>query len=636
MNRIFTLIILSRLAKRGRNDTGKKKNCRAKAKGIGEPDKHLKYLCDLMQIKAPQTDFLTKPTIRHAPNPSCRVFLTLLGKRTLLGIWEKLIRMKASELLVECLENEGVEIIFGLPGEENLDLLESLRKSKIKFVTVRHEQGAAFMADVYGRLTGRAGVCLSTLGPGATNLVTGIADANLDRAPLVAITAQAGLERTHKESHQFIDIVENFTPITKWNTRIEKPEVIPEVVRKAFKVAQAEKPGACHIELPEDIAAAQTEGVPLMREAEHWRSEPDDHAITAAVKLINESKYPIILAGNGVIRGRASKALVALAEKTRIPVANTFMGKGAMPYHHPLALSSIGLQAHDYVNAGFDKADLVIAIGYDLVEYAPKFWNPQKNKTILHVDFTPSEVDAYYTPRIELVGDIQRTLSSLEAKTAARVASEYYQNLREYISKEMQEHAHDDAFPLKPQRIMHDVRQVMGEEDILISDVGAHKIWVARMYPAFKPNTVIISNGFAAMGIAVPGAIAAKMVHPNRKILALVGDGGFLMNVQELETAQRYGTPFVSLILNDGGYGLIDWKQVRHEVKPFGVTFGNPDFVKLAEAFGAKGYRVEKAGELRPILEDAFKQQTCAIIDCPVDYRENLKLTEKLGQLVVT
>lgn len=551
------------------------------------------------------------------------------------GLGKKLLNMKASDLLVRCLENEGVQIIFGLPGEENMDLLESLRTSKIKFITVRHEQGAAFMADVYGRLTGRAGVCLSTLGPGATNLVTGIADANLDRAPLVAITAQGGLERTHKESHQFIDIVENFAPITKWNTRIEKPEVIPEVVRKAFKIAETEKPGACHIELPEDIAGEETSGAPLPLAEKHWASEPDHEAIEAAAQLIDESKYPIVLAGNGVIRGKASSVLLQFIEKTRIPVANTFMGKGAIPYNHELSLSAIGLQAHDYVNSGFDKADLVIAIGYDLVEYAPKFWNPNRDKKIIHVDFTSSEVDAHYTPQIELVGNIEHTIACLSEQTKSRKAVQYYQELRRYIFQDLEENAHNDAFPLKPQRILHDVRKVMGEDDILISDVGAHKIWVARMYPAWKPNTVIISNGFAAMGIAVPGAIAAKMVYPDRRVLALVGDGGFLMNAQELETAKRCGAPFVSLIFNDGGYGLIDWKQIKQFGEPFGVYFGNPDFVKLADAFGMKGYRVESPRDLLPILEEAFKQKSGAIIDCPVDYKENLKLTEKLGQLVV-
>ena len=544
--------------------------------------------------------------------------------------------MKASDLFVRCLENEEVRFIFGLPGEENMDLLESLRSSSIQFVTTRHEQGAAFMADVYGRLTGKAGVCLSTLGPGATNLVTGIADANLDRAPLVAITGQTSLERTHKESHQFIDIVENFHPITKWNARLEKPEVIPEIIRKAFKIAQSEKPGSCHIEVPEDVAAHETaEASPLPYPKQAIISGPDPSAIRRAVSLIKESRYPIILAGNGVIRGHAASALQKFVEKTRIPVAHTFMGKGVIPYENDLSLLSIGLQAHDYVNCGFDKADLVIAVGYDLVEYSPRFWNPKRDKVIVHVDFTPSEVDAHYLPAIELVGDIRKILEHLEEDSSVGQTIDYYKALRSYILQDFEENSRNDSFPLKPQRILHDVRQVMGREDILISDVGAHKIWVARMYPAHMPNTVIISNGFASMGIALPGAIAAKLVFPDRKVLALAGDGGFLMNIQELETARRLGVKFVSLIFNDGRYGLIDWKQVRQFGKAFGVSFGNPDFVKLAEAFGVKGYRVESANRLLPILEEAFRQPDCAIIDCPVDYGENLKLTEKLGHLVV-
>ncbi len=544
--------------------------------------------------------------------------------------------MKASDLFVHCLEKEGVEYIFGLPGEENMDLLESLRSSSIQFITTRHEQGAAFMADVYGRLTGKAGVCLSTLGPGATNLVTGIADATLDRAPLVAITGQASLEKIHKESHQYIDVVENFRPITKWNARIEKPEITPEVIRKGFKLAQSEKPGSCHIEVPEDVAGIDTSGSPLPSNSHRPTPGTDKASAAKALQLIAKSDYPIILAGNGVIRGRAAEALQKFAEKTRIPVAHTFMGKGVLPFDHELNLLSIGLQAHDYVNCGFDKADLILAIGYDLVEYAPKFWNPHQDKIIIHLDFTPAEVDAHYFPEVEMVGDIQQILSQLTQEANPGKSIDCYKALRDMILSDLQEGSHNDSYPLKPQRILYDTRQVMGKEDILISDVGAHKIWVARMYPAYKPNTVIISNGFASMGIALPGAIAAKLVYPEKKVLALVGDGGFLMNVQELETACRLGTRFVCLIFNDGGYGLIDWKQIREFGKPFGTSFNNPDFVKLAESFGAKGYRIGKAKELIPVLEEAFSQAVPSIIDCPVDYSENLKLTQKLGNLVIS
>lgn len=541
--------------------------------------------------------------------------------------------MKASDLLVQCLENEGVEYVFGLPGEETLDVLDSLHTSRIKFISVRHEQGAAFMADVYGRLTGRAGVCLSTLGPGAANLVTGIADAYLDRAPLVAITGQVGLDRTHKESHQYIDVVGMFRSITKWNTRVEKAVLIPEIVRKAFKVAQTEKPGACHIELPEDVAGEETQGEPFPVIPVR-RPSPDREALKAAAKLIGESEWPIILAGNGVIRGKAAGELRVFSQKTGMPVANTFMGKGVVPWDSELSLLTIGLQAHDYVSFGFDKADLIIAVGYDIVEYDPKFWNPGGDKKIIHIDFTPSEIDRHYKTAVEIVADIRETLELLGKEIRQPKERTESRTLRSTIMNEFMEHAHDPGFPMKPQRILHDVHSYMGPRDLVISDVGAHKIWIARMYPVSQPNTCVISNGFAAMGIALPGAIAAKLVHPDRRVLAICGDGGFLMNAQELETACRLNVPFVTLIFRDDGYGLVEWKQIKKFGRKTGVDFGNPDFVKFAESFGAKGYRVGKASQLIPTLEQAFKQKKPAVIDLPVDYRENLKLTERLGQII--
>ena len=541
--------------------------------------------------------------------------------------------MKASDLLVRCLENEGVEYVFGLPGEETLDILDSLISSRIKFVSTRHEQGAAFMADVYGRLTGRAGVCLSTLGPGAANLVTGIADAYLDRAPLVAITGQAGMDRIHKESHQYIDVVGMFRSITKWNARVEKAGLIPEIVRKAFKIAQTEKPGACHIELPEDIAGEEVTGKPFPVVPVR-RPSPDREALKAAARLIEESEWPILLAGNGVIRGIASGELRIFSEKTGIPVAHTFMGKGVVPWDSELSLLTIGLQAHDYVSFGFDKADLIIAVGYDIVEYDPKYWNPAGDKRIIHIDFTPSEIDSHYKTEVEIVADIRETLELLGPEVRHRKERPDSKTLRSYILNELMEHAHDSGFPMKPQRILHDVRSFMGEQDLLISDVGAHKIWIARMYPVSQPNTCIISNGFAAMGIALPGAIAAKLIYPERRVLAVCGDGGFLMNAQELETACRLKTPIVALIFRDEGYGLVQWKQIKKFGREAGVTFGNPDFVRFADSFGAKGYRVEKASQLIPILEQAFRQKKPAVIDVPVDYSENLKLSERLGQII--
>jgi acetolactate synthase-1/2/3 large subunit len=541
--------------------------------------------------------------------------------------------LKASDLLVQCLENEGVEYVFGLPGEETLDVLDALHASRIKFIPVRHEQGAAFMADVYGRLTGRAGVCLATLGPGSANLVTGIADAYLDRAPLVAITGQAGLDRIHKESHQYIDVVGMFRSITKWNARVEKAVLIPEIVRKAFKIAQTEKPGACHIELPEDVAGEETEGEPFPVIPVR-RPSPDRVALKTAAKLIDESEWPIVLAGNGVIRGMAAAELHTFSQKTGIPVANTFMGKGVIPWDSEFSLLTIGLQAHDYVSFGFDRADLIIAVGYDIVEYDPKFWNPGADKKIIHIDFTPSEIDRHYKTTVEIVADIRETLELLGREIKRPKEKTGHKTLRNTIMNEFTEYAHDPGFPMKPQRILHDVHSFLGENDLVISDVGAHKIWIARMYPVSQPNTCIISNGFAAMGIALPGAIAAKLVYPDRKVLAICGDGGFLMNAQEMETACRLNVPFVALIFRDNGYGLIEWKQIKKYGRKTGVDFGNPDFVKFAESFGAKGYRVEKASQLIPTLEQAFKQKKPSVIDLPVDYSENLKLTERLGQII--
>ncbi len=489
------------------------------------------------------------------------------------------------------------------------------------------------MADVSGRLTGRAGVCLATLGPGATNLVTGVADANLDRAPLVAITGQAGLRRLHKESHQHIDIVESFRPITKWNVRVERGATVPEVVRKAFKVAQTEKPGACHIEFPEDVAGEEAEGEPL-RPGNAQRATPDERALRAAVKLIDEARYPLILSGNGVIRGRAAQALRAFAHHAQIPVAETFMGKGALSWEDDLSLLTIGLQSKDYVSCGFDRADVIIAVGYDLVEYDPEFWNPDGRKRILHIDSTPSEVDAHYMPDIELTGDIAETLDALRHIINSPKEFHYSRTLRDYIFTELEENAHSQRFPLTPQRVIHEVRKALAPDDILISDVGAHKLWVARLYRTYEPNTVIISNGFCSMGIALPGAVAAKLLYPERRVLALMGDGGFLMNAQELETACRLKLSLVALIMNDGEYGMISWKQIRYFGRKSGVAFSNPDFIKFSEAFGARGIEVRGAEELAPALREALASSMPAIVSVPVDYSENLRLTERMGKLV--
>lgn len=541
--------------------------------------------------------------------------------------------LNTAELLVKCLENEGVEYIFGLPGEENLDVLEALKNSSIKFITTRHEQGAAFMADVYGRLTGKAGVCLSTLGPGATNLMTGVADANLDGAPLVAITGQVGTDRMHIESHQYLDLVAMFAPVTKWNKQIVRPGITPEVVRRAFKTAQSEKPGAVHIDLPENIAAMPADGSPLPLDSQE-KVYASYRTLNMAAAVISKAKNPLILAGNGAIRANASEALTEFATALNIPVANTFMGKGVIPYTHPLALWAVGLQQRDLISCAFDRSDLIIAVGYDLIEYSPKKWNPDGKLPIIHIGMTPAEIDSSYAPVVEVVGDITDSLIDiLKRADRQNKPTPVTAGLKTEIRADYETYANDTGFPIKPQKLIYDLRQVMGPEDIAICDVGAHKMWMARHYHSDCPNTCIISNGFAAMGIAIPGAIAAKLVYPDKRIVAVTGDGGFMMNCQELETALRVGTPFVTLIFNDGGYGLIEWKQLNYFGTSSFIKFGNPDFVKFAESMGLKGYRVESAQDLIPTLEEAFRQEVPTVIDVPVDYGENLRLSQKSGDL---
>lgn len=545
-----------------------------------------------------------------------------------------MVELNTAELLVKCLENEGVDYIFGLPGEENLHVLQALKHSSIQFITVRHEQGAAFMADVYGRLTGKAGVCLSTLGPGATNLMTGVADANLDRAPLVAITGQVGTDRMHIESHQYLDLVAMFAPVTKWNAQIVRPGITPEVVRRAFKLAQTEKPGAVHIDLPENIAAMAAPGYPLQKH-DLEKTFASFHSIETAATAISQAKNPIILVGNGAIRAAASPAVTRFAQQLNIPVANTFMGKGVIPYTSPLALWSVGLQSRDFITCGFERSDLVICIGYDLVEYSPKKWNPDSQIPVIHIDATPAEVDSSYIPIAEVIGDISDSLEEILKRVDRQgKPAPYGLELRENIVADYEYYAQDTEFPIKPQKIIYDLRQVMGADDIVISDVGAHKMWMARHYHCEKPNTCLISNGFAAMGIAIPGAIAAKLVYPDRKVVAVSGDGGFMMNCQELETALRIGTNFVTLIFNDGAYGLIDWKQHNYFGESAFIQFSNPDFVKFAESMGLKGYRVTQTADLLPTLQEALAQSVPAVIDCPVDYRENLKFTQRSGEVV--
>lgn len=540
--------------------------------------------------------------------------------------------MNGAQLLLKCLEAEGVEYIFGIPGEENLHIMDALLDSPIRFITCRHEQGAAFMADVYGRLTGRAGVCLATLGPGATNLITGVADADMDNAPLVAIAGQASTSRLHKESHQVLDLEQMFQPISKYSCRVLSPDTIPEMVRKAFKLAQTEKPGASFIEFPENIAKLEVDDFPMEVRVPK-PTEPTPARISRAAKVIENARSPIILAGNGVVRSNAAEELVALAEALNIPVAHTFMAKGVIPFSHPLCLGSVGLQARDHVSCGFDRADVVICVGYDLVEYHPHLWHPDGDRVLIHIDQTPSEVDRHYGVAVCVVGDIRSSLRALRGEVAPRPGN-HLRPLRDALVKDMDEHADDAGFPVKPQKLIHDLRAALHDDDIVICDVGAHKMWMARMFPCERPNTCIISNGFASMGIAVPGAVAAKLTRPGQRVVAVTGDGGFLMNSQEVETAMRLGLALVILIWTDASYGLIEWKQMNGFGRPSQVHFNNPDFVRYAEAFGAKGYRIERGEELLPTLRRALAEDTVVIIDCPVDYRENLRLTQQLGEMV--
>jgi acetolactate synthase-1/2/3 large subunit len=545
--------------------------------------------------------------------------------------------VKASDLFVRCLEAEGVSQIFGVPGEENADLMMSLEDSSIEFVLTRHEQGAAFMAEVHGRLTGEPGVCLGTLGPGATNLITGVADADMDRAPLVVITGQADSERLHKESHQAMDVVAMMRPVTRWSQSVIHPDNIPEIVRKAFKLATAEKPGACHIELPEDIAGREAAVQPISPERMR-RPVPDDTIVDRAFEVIRSATRPIVLAGNGTIRKRASAQLRKFAERSGIGVVSTFMAKGCVDMDDPRSLFTIGLQSKDLVACAVDAADVVVTVGYDMVEYHPHLWNPKGDKRIVHLDFLPAEIDAHYRVEVEVVGDLAHTLwmlnERLEAQPGVRFEAAQHAAVRRDMIEEFAAHKDDDTEgTIRPQKALWDARRVMGPKDVLLSDVGAHKMWIARYYQCHEPNTCLIPNGFCSMGFALPGAIAASRVHPDRRILAICGDAGFLMNCQEMETAKRIGSRIVAMVWEDHAYGLIAWKQQGTFGRHTDLSFGNPDWLMLAGAFGWHGHRVERSRDLRATLESAFEEDGPSLVVIPIDYRENQLLSERLGRI---
>ncbi len=546
--------------------------------------------------------------------------------------------MKASDLLVQCLEEEGIEYIFGVPGEENADFMMSLEKStKIKFILTRHEQGAAFMAEIYGRLTGNPAGCLGTLGPGATNLITGVADSNMDRAPMLVLTGQGSTDRLHKESHQIMDVVSMFRPVTKWAATILNADTIPEIIRKAVRIARSEKPGAVHIELPEDIATLETSKRP-MTPRRFRRSVPDDKITDQAFAMIAAAKRPVIIAGNGCIRRRASKQLRLFCEKTGIGVVSTFMAKGSVDMDAPYCLYTVGLGNKDLISRAIDDADLVIALGFDMVEYHPQLWNPNGDKTIIHADFLAAEIDEHYHPEIELIGDLAHAMWMLNERVDAAAPFDFdFANqaaCRKAMASDFAEYKDDETVgSIRPQKILWDTREVMGPNDILLSDVGAHKMWIARHYQCHEPNTCLIPNGFCSMGFALPGAIAADIVHPDRRILGIAGDAGFLMNVQEMETARRINSNIVMLVWEDNEYGLIAWKQESHFGHHTDLAFGNPDWIKLADSFGWNGHFVSDSADFATTLDSAFEEAGPSLVVVPIDYRENALLTQKLGEI---
>ncbi|GER00527.1 acetolactate synthase [Iodidimonas gelatinilytica] len=550
--------------------------------------------------------------------------------------------MKASDLLVKCLEREGIELIFGVPGEENADFMMSLRNSSIRFVLTRHEQGAAFMAEVYGRLTGNPAGCLGTLGPGATNLITGVADGNMDRAPMLVLTGQAATTRQHKESHQVMDVVDMYEPVTKWAVSVQHPDNIPEMVRKAVRMARGEKPGAVLIELAEDMAKREAgEGCKPMEPRRFRRPAPDDKIMDNAWRLIRAAKHPIIIAGNGTIRKRASKQLRQFCEATGIGVLSTFMAKGAVDRDAEHCLFTIGLQQKDYPSFAIEEADLVITLGYDLVEYPPRLWNPDGDKCIVHLDFLPAEIDIHYHPRVECVGDLAHALWMLNERVARDGPGDHDFSLQRHMRAKMLDdfavHKDDDTEGcIRPQKALWDVREALGPNDLLLSGVGAHKMWIGRYYQCNEPNSCIIPNGFCSMGLPLPGAIAASLIQKDRKVLGIAGDGDFMMNVQEMETARRLDCDLTMLVWEDGGYGLISWKQENEFGTHTDLSFNNPDWMTLANAFGWQGQYVKNARDLRPALDKALAHKGPSLVVMPVDYRENRLLTKRLGEIEIT
>ena len=541
--------------------------------------------------------------------------------------------MKAAEIFVRQLEEEGVTCLFGLPGEENLHLLEALRKANLKVVITRHEQAAAFMAASYGRLTGKVGVCFSTLGPGATNLITGVAHAQLIGAPMVSISAQKPIRENWQAKFQLVDVIGLMKPITKKTFSIFNPNTIPTVLREAFKTAEAERPGAVHIELPEDIADEKT-NAGVQKRGEVRRPAPDPKSIDRAVELIERAKNPLIIVSSGANRKRITPDLLGFLRKTGIYVVHTQMGKGVIADDCEYSLFATGIHKHDYVNCGIDRADLIITVGYNISEYPPFLWNRNLDKTILNIDFVESEPDQYFNPAVEVIGDISRSFRKITEAVQSDRSFPAFARTRSLVEKKIQEKV-ESRYPPLPQEVVKGVREALSPEDIVVLDNGIYKLWFSRLYPTFKANTFLLDNALATMGAGLPSGIVAKMLFPERKVLAVVGDGGFMMNSQELETAIRYRIPIVVLLLNDNAYGFVKMKQRILNLENFGMDLSNPDFVKYAESFGARGMRVERGDSLPQVLTRAFQSNEVALVECPIDYSVNYDVfSVELGQIV--
>jgi acetolactate synthase-1/2/3 large subunit len=543
---------------------------------------------------------------------------------------------KPAQLMVKCLENEGVSVVFGIPGEENIRFVQALAASNIRYVLTRHEQAAAFMAEMYGRVTGRAAVVSATLGPGAINMQLGVADATTNSTPMVAISAQVGQDREYKESHQYVDLVSMFAPITRWAAGIPTAHAIPEMFRKAFKLAETERPAAVYLAVPEHLdtdAADYPDLTPLPRNVVHAEA-PAASQVARAVDILRNAQRPVVLAGHGAARADATAALVRFSDQFGFGVANTFHGKGVMTDDHPNSIGTLGFMRHDYVNFGFDNADVVIAVGYELQEFDPVRINPNADKKIIHIHRFPAEVDMHYSVDVGIIGDISE---SLDALTEA-LAGHHFDHCDDVpgggmLAEEFARGQQDSRYPLAPQRVVADTRAAMGRDDVVLVDTGATKMWMARLYPTYERNTCLVSNGLSTMGFSLPGALGVKLARPEAKVLAVVGDGAFMMNSQEIETAVRERIPLVVLIWEDNGYGLIEWKMDLELGEHYYVKFGNPDIVKYADSFGAKGYQINSADELLPTLRAALADDGVSLICCPVDYSENLRLTDRLGEL---